>query len=192
MRRQGWIGVAIAASLCFVILILGWWSGFFSLDLLQKIALVRSRIEVWGAWAPVAYILVYIFRPLMFLPATPVAILGGVFFGGIAGIIYILAGTMLSSMIEFIIVRYFIGEKAKQFFREKAGGVSRVSKQHGFFMVFLVRLIPNVAFDLQNCGLALTPVKFSDFFFGTLLGCLPACIVYTSIGSLAFNFLGRP
>jgi uncharacterized membrane protein YdjX (TVP38/TMEM64 family) len=42
-----------------------------------------------------------------------------------------------------------------------------------------------VAFDLQNCALALTPVKWSDYLWGTLLGCFPAIMFYVILGDQA-------
>ena len=109
-------------------------------------------------------------------------------FGSFWGTIYVLIGAMCSSICEFLLVRYFVRGKAKEFLKEKTRRVGEVVVKHGFLTVFLVRLIPNVAFDLQNCGLALAPVRFIDYFFGTLLGCLPACIFYASLGNLVFNW----
>ena len=139
-------------------------------------------------WAPLAYILGFVLRPLLFLPATPVAILGGLLFGSLWGTIYVLMGAMCSSICEFLLVRYFLGEKTKRFLKEKAQTLNKLVVKHGFSTVFLVRIIPNIAFDLQNCGLALMPIKFTHYFYGTLLGCLPACIFYAFFGSIALNW----
>ncbi len=187
MRIRRWVWAGIGIAVCGGILLLVQWHEFIFLNLSEKAETIKCYVSKLGVWAPAAYILGYVLRPLFLFPAVPFAILGGVLFGSVWGTIYVLTGTMCSSVCEFLIVRYFIGEKAKKFLREKTRMISHVVGRHGFFTVFLVRLIPNVAFDLQNCGLAFAPVKFTHYFYGTFLGCLPACIFYASLGNITFD-----
>ncbi len=170
---------------CFV---LAQWHEFIFLGLSEKTEIVKYWVLRLGVWAPVVYVLGYILRPLVFFPSTPFAIIGGLLFGSVWGTLYILIGAMCSSVCEFLLARYVVGEKAKQFLKEKSRKMNEVVVKHGLLTVFLVRIIPNVAFDLQNCGLALAPIKFTHFLYGTLLGCLPACILYASLGDFASNW----
>ena len=186
IRWRGWIGVGLAV--CVVILLIILWHEFIFSNLSEKTEIIKHWVDNLGIWAPLAYLLGYVLRPLLLFPAVPFAILGGVLFGSFWGTIYVLIGAMFSSICEFLLVRYFVGDKAKEFLKGKTRKISQVVSKSGFLTVFLIRLIPNIAFDLQNCGLALTPVSFVDYFFGTLLGCLPACIFYASLGNLAFNW----
>ncbi len=188
MRMRWWMWVGIGIATCGVVLMLVHWHGFIFLNLSEKAEIIKHWVDKIGVWAPLAYLLGYVLRPLVLFPAVPFAILGGILFGSTWGAVYVLIGTMCSSVCEFLLVRYFVGEKAKKFLKEKTRMVSHVVVRHGFLTVFLVRLIPNVAFDLQNCGLAFTPIKFTHYFYGTLLGCLPACVFYASLGNLAFNW----
>ena len=186
IRWRGWIGVGLAV--CVVILLIILWHEFIFSNLSEKTEIIKHWVDNLGIWAPLAYLLGYVLRPLLLFPAVPFAILGGVLFGSFWGAMYVLIGAMFSSICEFLLVRYFVGDKAKEFLRGKTRKISQVVSKRGFLTVFLIRLIPNIAFDLQNCGLALTTVSFTDYFFGTLLGCLPACIFYASLGNLAFNW----
>lgn len=186
IRWRMWIGIGFAT--CAVIFILTQWHEFIFSNLGEKTEIIKYWVGNLGIWAPLVYLLGYVLRPLLLFPAVPFAILGGVLFGSFWGTIYVLIGAMCSSICEFLLVRYFVGEKAKEFLRRKTHKISQVVIKHGFLTVFLVRLIPNIAFDLQNCGLALAPVSFTHYFYGTLLGCLPACIFYASLGNLAFNW----
>ncbi len=188
MRRR-WLTIAgIVVVACGVVFALVRWHAFIFLGLCEKIEILKYWVQKLGIWAPLAYILVFILRPFVFLPATPVAILGGLLFGGIWGTIYVLIGVMGSSACEFLFIRHFAGEKTKRFLKEKAQAVNRIVTRHGFLTVLLVRLIPNVAFDLQNCGLAFVSIKFTHYFYGTLLGCFPASIFYASFGDFIFNW----
>jgi uncharacterized membrane protein YdjX (TVP38/TMEM64 family) len=186
MRWWVWAGLGIAA--CGIILLLVQWHELIFLDLIAKTEIMKHWVTELGVWGPLAYLAGYVLRPLVFFPSTPYAILGGVLFGSVWGTVYVLIGAMCSGVCEFLLVRYFIGEKAKKFLREKTRIISEVVVKHGFTTVFLVRLIPNVAFDLQNCGLAFAPIKFTHYFYGTLLGCLPASIFYASLGSITFDW----
>lgn len=188
MRMRWWMWVGLGIATCGIIILLVQWHELIFLNFSEKTEILKHWVNKLGVWAPLAYLVGYILRPLVLFPAVPFAILGGVLFGSIWGTIYVLLGTMCSSVCEFLLVRYFIGEKTKKFLKEKTLMISQVVVKHGFLTVFLVRLVPNVAFDLQNCGLAFAPVKFKHYFYGTLLGCFPACIFYASLGSITFDW----
>jgi len=188
MRMRWWMWSIIGIITCGIGLLLVQWHGVIFLNLSVKIEIIKHWVAATGIWAPLVYILGYVLRPLVFLPSVPYSILGGLLFGSVWGTAYVLIGAMFSSVCEFLLVRYFIGGKVKKFLREKTLMINQIVTKHGFITVFLVRLIPNVAFDLQNCGLAFTSIKFTHYFYGTLLGCLPACIFYASLGNLAFDW----
>ncbi len=193
MYKRWWFLAIAAIALCVVVALVALGHTLPLLHFSVKTEIFSCWIKKLGIWGPVVYLLGYVVRPLVLIPSVPFAILGGVLFGSFWGALYIMVGTICSSVVEFTIVRYFIGEKAKQFLKKRAQGISQVVKNNGFVTVFFVRLIPNVAFDLQNCGLALAPIKFSDYFYGTIFGCLPACIFYASFGRLVTKgsiFLG--
>ena len=188
MSKRWWIKIVIALIFLGVILIFVRWHGFIFSNLSEKTEIVKYWVQKLGVWAPLVYCLGFILRPIVFFPATPYAILGGILFGSIWGTLYVVIGAMCSGICEFLFVRYFADERVKTFLENKTKKVSGTISKHGFITVFLVRIIPNVAFDLQNCGLALAPIKFSHYALGTLLGCLPACIFYASFGNLALNW----
>jgi uncharacterized membrane protein YdjX (TVP38/TMEM64 family) len=187
MRSRFWIKIAVLVAVCLLAFAIVRWQGLLFSNINDKLGIAKCWVQKFGILAPLIYIFAYILRPLIFIPATPFAILGGLLFGSAWGTFYVLLGAMCSSVCEFLVVRYLAGEKTRDYFTEKAKVLDKVFRGHGFVTVFLVRLIPNVAFDLQNCILAITPVKFKDYFFGTLLGCLPASIFYSSIGNIALN-----
>ena len=68
---------------------------------------IKTFIEKFGIIAPLAYILVYTIRPLVFFPATLLTTLSGVLFGPAYGIIYTIIGENFSANIGFIAGKYF-------------------------------------------------------------------------------------
>jgi uncharacterized membrane protein YdjX (TVP38/TMEM64 family) len=65
-------------------------------------------------------------------------------------------------------------------------------EKHGFLTVLLIRLIPNVAWDIQNLSLGLTKVKFRDYFFATLIGIIPGSFAFVYFGSSLIKVLFNP
>lgn len=134
---------------------------------------IKARVESLGFWGPIIYIIVYVFRPLILLPAAIFSASAGVIWG-LEGFIYVQIGANISAAVEFFIGRYFARELVQKYLRGKISRVDESIKKHGFITVLLVRIIPNLPWDVQNLSLGLTKVKFRDYFFATLIGIMPA------------------
>ena len=65
-------------------------------------------------------------------------------------------------------------------------------EKHGFLTVLLIRLIPNVMWDVQNLSLGLTKVKFRDYFLATLIGIMPGSFAFVFFGSSLIKVLFDP
>jgi uncharacterized membrane protein YdjX (TVP38/TMEM64 family) len=145
--------------------------------------LIKEKVEALGIWIPLIYVLFYILRPLILFPATILSILGGVIFGYFWGIILVLIGAMLSAVTEFLLSRYFVRKSIMALLNDdRLFNLDSVVRKHGFKTVLLIRLIPNVAFDIQNFSLGLSGVKFKEYLLGTFLGIIPANFIYVYLG----------
>lgn len=102
--------------------------------------------------------------------------------GPVLGFLYLQIAANISANAEFFIARYFARKAIERKLKGKVANLDEKIKRHGFLTVLLIRLIPNVAWDVQNLTLGLTKVKFRDYFFATLIGIMP--------GSFAFVFFG--
>ena len=60
-------------------------------------------------------------------------------------------------------------------------------KSAGFKTMLIVRLIPGPPFAIWNYGAGVANVKFRDYFFGTLLGTLPAHVIFAYCADALFN-----
>lgn len=151
--------------------------------------LIREKVAELGILAPIIYIVLFLLRPLILFPSTILAILGGVIFGYFWGIIWVLLGAMLSAVTEFFLSRYCCRKLVMDLIHNSnLIRLSTIIEKRGFITVFLIRLIPNVAFDIQNFGLGLSKVKFSDYFFATLLGIIPINLIYVYLGYSILDF----
>jgi uncharacterized membrane protein YdjX (TVP38/TMEM64 family) len=144
---------------------------------------LRNKILSFGIWAPIIYITFYTLRPLVLFPAGVFSMVGGLAFGPFFGTIYVIIGATISAVVEFLIARISGRGAVAKFMKGKIVSVDEAIEKHGFKTVLLVRLIPNVSYDIQNYSLGLTKVRFRDYFIATFLGIIP--------GSFAFVYLGH-
>ena len=144
---------------------------------------VREFLLGYGFWAPVVYIMFYIIRPLVFFPAGILSISGGLAFGPLFGTVYTMIGATLCALWEFLFARAFGRKAVSKFLKGKIAELDRGIEKHGFMTVLWVRLIPSVAYDMQNFGFGLTKVKLRDYFWATLLGIMPGTFAFVYLGS---------
>lgn len=151
----------------------------------------KETIEGFGIWGPVIYIVFYILRPLILFPASLLSASAGVIWG-VEGLIYLLIAANLSAVGEFLIARYLARGAIEKLLKGKMGNIDEAIEKRGFVTVLLIRLIPNLPWDIQNLGLGLTKVKFRDYFWATFIGILPGSFVLVYFGSSFISVLTNP
>ncbi|MBI3990882.1 MAG: TVP38/TMEM64 family protein [Candidatus Omnitrophica bacterium] len=152
----------------------------------------KNRVNSFGVWGPILYIIVYVLRPLILFPAGILSASAGLIWGPAKGFLYLQIGANISSTVEFLIARYFGREIVKKYLKGKMTGIDEKIEKHGFLTVLLIRIIPNVAWDIQNLGLGLTKVRFRDYFFATLIGIMPGSFAFVYFGSSLIRVLFNP
>lgn len=164
----------------------------FNIDFSQvSIEVFKDKIDSLGVWGPVVYVIFYLLRPLVLFPAAILSASAGVIWG-LKGLIYLLIAANISANAEFFIARYFARGAVEKLIKGKISNLDQRIEQHGFLTVLLIRLIPNVPWDIQNLGLGITKVKFRDFFFATLIGVIPGSFALVYFGASAINVLTDP
>jgi len=111
---------------------------------------------------------------------------------GLKGLIYLLIAANISAIAEFLIARYFAREAVEKLIKGKISHIDKAIERRGFVTVLLIRLIPNVAWDIQNLGLGLTKVKFRDYFLATLIGIIPGSFALVYFGSSFISVITNP
>ncbi len=151
----------------------------------------KEKINSFGIWGPVIYIVLYVFRPLILFPAAIFSASAGAIWG-LQGLVYLLIGANLSAAAEFIIARYFAREAVEKLIKGKLSGVDQHIEKNGFVTVLLIRLVPNVPWDIQNLALGLTKVKFRDYALATIIGILPGSFALVYFGSSFISVITDP
>ncbi|MBI4354846.1 MAG: TVP38/TMEM64 family protein [Candidatus Omnitrophica bacterium] len=147
---------------------------------------IQQWILSFGPWAPVIYVGVCaLVRPFiwMLLPFTFMVLAGGLAFGRFWGTVWTLAGGLLCGILEFLIARYVGRQMVERHLRGRLARIDASAGRHGFATVLLLRIIPNVPYDLLNYSLGLSPVGFRAYTLATALGLVPWVVLYTCIGA---------
>ena len=152
----------------------------------------KKWVEGMGLWGPIVYIIVYVFRPLILFPAGVLSATAGIIWGTWLGFFYLQIAANISSTVEFLFARYFARNAIEKKLGGKIKNLDEKIEKHGFLTVLLIRLIPNVAWDIQNLSLGLTKVKFRDYFFATLIGIMPGSFAFVFFGSSLIKVLFDP
>ena len=171
-------GIAII-TLLFVIL------KILNLDIDSKD--IQTYVNSFGKLAPIIYIIIFALVPLTLFPDSIIAIAGGLIFGLVKGYIYTAIGAILGATLSFYISRKLGRNFVKKLAKEKLDNVEEMINSNGFFIIFMLRLIPLFPFDIISYGAGLTSVKYKDFILATFLGTIPGILVFTNIGAQSVN-----
>jgi len=153
---------------------------------------VEKIIGSSGNVAPFVYILLMIFAILISpIPASPLAILGGTFFGPFLGMLYTLIGATTGAVLAFLLARFFLRgyisrklEKNKFYQKIKGKKDKNIAK-----IIFITRLMPHVSFDIVSYAAGLTNLSVPTFAFVTFVGMVPIVFMLSFFGSLVQPYL---
>jgi uncharacterized membrane protein YdjX (TVP38/TMEM64 family) len=144
-------------------------------------------IQTHRALAWVVYIATYIVATVFVVPASILTLAAGFIFGLPLGVVLVSIGSVLGASAAFLVGRFFV----REWVTKRIAGLPRfraldqATRHEGFVIVLLTRLSPLFPFNLINYGLALTSVRFRDYFLASWIGMLPVTILYVYIGSVA-------
>ncbi len=109
-------------------------------------------------------------------------IAGGLAFGTAWGMLAALCGATARACSEFLVARLLGREAVAKLLKGKAAACDEKIGKHGFKTVFVLRLIPNLPFGVQNYGLGLSCVRFRAYALATFLGMIPGTFAYVYLG----------
>lgn len=143
-----------------------------------------QMIDQAGWLAPVIFILLHLFRPLLFLPVVLVCMAGGYFFGFVQGTIYSVIGLSLMSLVFYWIVNRFpafrrrIARLKKKVFNDRDMTVGQV---------MILRMLPFVHFHLLSLYLMEMTRNFREYMIFSVLGILLPSMLFTGFGHLLMD-----
>lgn len=156
----------------------------YKLGLFHKssIADMRKFISNFGPWAPVIYIIMFTLVPLTLFPDGVLAVAGGMVFGVWLGSLYTILGAICGGTLSFFIARYFGRGLVEKLIKHKAQWFDDGVEKKGFLLIFILRLVPLIPYDVISYGAGLSKIKFKDFLMATAIGIIPGVLVYANLG----------
>ena len=132
------------------------------------------------------FVIFYILIVAFSLPGSTVAsITGGFLFGLFFGTFLNVLGASIGATALFIAVRWGFGDLLKGRIGQIGGRKEKILlklQKNELFVLLSLRLIPVVPFFVLNLLAASVGMKLRNFIFGTVIGILPAAVLFTWIG----------
>ncbi|WP_375771411.1 TVP38/TMEM64 family protein [Archangium gephyra] len=168
-------GVVAAGVLAFVLLPVDTW-------LLGAVESIRGM----GMAGAGLYVVLYGVATVLMMPASVLTMGAGFVYGPVYGSLLVVLASNLSALVSLLLGRTVLRERLGRRFvgLPKFTAVDSAVAAQGFKVVLLLRLSPLFPFSVLNYSLSLTRVRLRDYALATLLGMLPATVLYVYLGSL--------
>jgi len=137
-------------------------------------------------YGPIVLIVSYAVGCIFAIPASIFIIAAGIIWGWKLGVTYAMCGAMLGASASYF-AGQFLGEGLLDRFGRAGAAVSRQVSRNGFVSMLVARLIPGPPFAVWNYAAGIARMNFGEYFLATLLGTLPAHIVFAYCADALFN-----
>ena len=145
---------------------------------------LAAALQPLGPWGPLAFVLLYAAAMVLGLPTLPFTVAAGPLFGLLSGSLWALLGATAGAMGAFSLSRWLLhGWVEARFGRHPAlARFRRGIADRGLWFVLAVRLVPVTPFNIENLLFGLTPLTWSTYLLGTVVGILPGTVAYVWLG----------
>ena len=176
-NRRFWLTFALVSAI---------WVVYFSpwkLETFDPNSLI-NLIEKWGNWANFGYVILYVLLTAVGIPAIPLTMAGGMFFGAVWGTFWSVIAATIGAIAAFAVTRYLLQNWAQKTFGRHRALIkfNRATAENPLMFVLFVRLAPIFPFNLCNFLFGLTAIELKPYTVGTLFGIVPGTFTYTWLG----------
>ncbi len=175
-----YLRVALVGLLILLALLLGRWleqNGWL-------LAAYRGLENLDRPAAAVLFVVFYILAVLLLLPAWPLAVAGGAWFGLGWGFVLCTIAANLSASLAFLLARGLGRGSVERFLKHRPAWQHWDSAlgRSGWRLVALLRLSPAIPFNLQNYLYGLTAIRFWPCAAASFLAMMPGTFLYVYLG----------
>ncbi len=180
--------IAVAAWIVLVGATVGW---ALAADVGPSEAATRLVDGITGnAWGPLAFLAVYLARPLFFFSATVLTVAGGFLFGAVGGIAIVVLASNGSALVAYGVARWLgAGAGADPAGDGRLVRWTRRLRERSFETVIVMRLL-YLPYDLVSYLSGAARIHPVAFLAGTALGSAPATVAFVLAGSSLESFDG--
>ena len=125
----------------------------------------------------------YIIVTALALPISLLkTLLAGALFGLLPGVILTSFASTIGSTLCFLLSRYLFKDLIQEKYKKYLSKVNQGIKEEGLLYLFFLRLSPIFTFFIINLTFGLTNMKWTNFYWISQLGMLPATILFVNAG----------
>lgn len=125
----------------------------------------------------------YIIVTALALPISLLkTLLAGALFGLLPGVILTSFASTIGSTLCFLLSRYLFKDLIQEKYKKYLSKVNQGIKEEGLLYLFFLRLSPIFPFFIINLTFGLTNMKWTNFYWISQLGMLPATILFVNAG----------
>ncbi|HNY64471.1 MAG TPA: VTT domain-containing protein [Deltaproteobacteria bacterium] len=146
---------------------------------------LRDTLMGMGLLGPLAFVLLTAVLPLV-SPLTILIVTGAASFGTAAGMALSYAGALLNANLTFLLVRALDIEEVWGT-GERTARIRRTIRARGFHLVLLFQMVSVFPFVAINSAAAAAGIPWRDFMKATLLGVVPAVVIYSLVGEVVVS-----
>lgn len=177
--RPAWKWAAVALSGVFP---------FLAIALLPVSAIVVELDRLFDRLGPLGFIvfeILYVVNALLLGPAWLLALVAGLAFGLVKGILVVWIAATVAAALAFLTARYVARGRVEKLARKNDNfeAVDRAIGKSGGKVVLLLRLSPFFPYTIANYLYGLTAVRFIPYVIATAIGILPMVAIYVAIGA---------
>ncbi len=158
-------------------------------ELLKDKEAFRRRIESYGVWAPLAFIVFQIFQVLISpIPGELVGAAGGYVFGWFPSLVYSTIGLSVGSWINFFVARLLgRGFVERLIPPEYLARVTYLMERQGVIASFIFFVIPGFPKDYFCYVLGLSPMSWRIFLVVSSAGRIPGTLLLSLQGAAVYH-----
>jgi uncharacterized membrane protein YdjX (TVP38/TMEM64 family) len=178
VKSRRWLIVALWV----VLLVAFWWyvrsSGQRATEILSEWLESLSK----SPYSFFLLLVVYIIRPLLFLPISLLTVFAGFLYGAFWGTLYTTLATLLSCAVAYAVGRFLRGDET----RLHSGWLERLRERS--FETVLVSRLTFLPGDVVNYAAGFLKISFLSFLIATAIGGLPGLLVGVLAGASLETF----
>ena len=131
----------------------------------------------------ILFFFAYIIVTALALPISLLkTLLAGALFGLLPGVILTSFASTIGSTLCFLLSRYLFKDLFQGKYKKYLSKVNQGIKEEGLLYLFFLRLSPIFPFFIINLTFGLTNMKWTNFYWISQLGMLPATILFVNAG----------
>ena len=148
---------------------------------------IEAGLGLLGPWMGPAFVLAHVFTSLVSVPRWAMAIVAGLLFGLVEGTLWSLAGTLAGTSAAFLLARFVNSGTLVPHDLPRIGPWIARAEGRRLGARWRSRACFPFPGAAVNYASGLTALTYRDYALGTMLGALPAAIVFANLGAAGWS-----